>query len=87
MKAVSSSFESIVRTLEHIEQTEPNKSGADGSSLLKNILTFEFILTIRIVILLFGITNPLSASLQDPKMSVPQMKNIVQATIRALEVS
>ena len=66
IRSVINNFNSIVLTLEKINETD-SIHGPDANSILNNIQNFEFIFCLKLMKLVFELTNSLSLHFQKKK--------------------
>ncbi|CAI6369833.1 unnamed protein product [Macrosiphum euphorbiae] len=84
IRSVLTNFNSIISTLEHINETD-SIHGSDASSLLKNIQDFEFIFCLKLMKQVLQLTNSLSIHFQKKNANYSSVGILTNATLLELE--
>ncbi|CAI6354239.1 unnamed protein product [Macrosiphum euphorbiae] len=84
IRSVINNFNSIVLTLENINETD-STHGPDANSISNNIQNFEFIFCLKLMKLVFELTNSLSQHFQKKNANFSTISILTAATIVELQ--
>lgn len=84
IRSVLTNFNSIISTLEHINETD-SIHGSDANSLIKSVQGFEFVFCLKLMKQVLQLTNSLSVHFQKKNANYSTVGILTNATLMELE--
>ena len=79
-------FSIVVDVLEIIEEDCLSNQKVEAQSIMRSILSFEFVFVLHLMKNIFGITNELSIALLKKKQDIVNVMDLVKASKQRLHV-
>ncbi|XP_070667404.1 uncharacterized protein [Malus domestica] len=77
--SIISMFSSVVHVLQMVIDDNPNESAGEANTLMRVILTFEFVFHLFLMIVILGLTNDLSQALQRKDQEIVNAMALVKS--------